>query len=200
MNALPAKGTTFRLPSSRRWGKSPLKVTSTRGDIVYFAHAEWGGSRGKITATQFERFAAEVVAPEPQPAKPKAPRMSAAECEGLHRRAHAAGMEAGNAHQPVPMHVVERVNPFDDNSAVKRDYGVYAQGVCGFAWVRFPGTGSFARWAMGAGLVRKSAEGGYMLWVRGFGQSYEKKAAYAAAYAAVLVEAGVQAEAEGRLD
>ena len=200
MNALPAKGTTFRLPSSRRWGKSPLKVTSTRGDIVYFTHAEWGGSRGKITATRFERFAAEVVAPEPQPAKPRAPRMTKAECQALHAKAHAAGMAAGEAHAPVPMHVVERVNPFDDNSAIKRDYGVYAQGVCGFAWVEFPGVGSFARWAKEAGVARARAMGGYQVWVRGFGQSYEKKCAYAHAYAEILREAGVPAFADGRLD
>lgn len=199
----PAKGVRFTLPGQRfaeRDGQPRvLTVTSVRGETAYFVDPLWGGQRFKIAVSRFLERAEVVSVPEPV-AKVSGPRLSPAQCEALHRRAHAAGMDAGRAAKPTPIHVTERVNPWDDDSPVKFDYGVYAEGVCGFAWIWMPATNSFARWALKAGVFKRRAEGGCALWVRGFNQSYERKSAYAAAYAAVLVEAGFQATADGRLD
>ncbi len=56
--------------------------------------------------------------------------------------------------------------------------------ICGFAWVNFkPATTRFVRFMKKEGLVNKAYEGGANLWVSKFGQSYDKKLAYAHAYA-----------------
>ena len=118
----------------------------------------------------------------------------------LQAKAHAAGMAAGNAAQPTAMVVSEHANPLDDASAVRKQWFV-ADGVCGFAWVTIrPGTSSFARWMAKHGYVRKAYGGGVSHWVSEFGQSMERKQAYAAAYAKVLTDAGVNAYAESRMD
>ena len=59
--------------------------------------------------------------------------------------------------------------------------------ICGFAWVTFkPATTRFVRFLKKEGLVRKAYEGGASMWVSKFGQSYDKKLAYAHAYAASI--------------
>ncbi len=59
--------------------------------------------------------------------------------------------------------------------------------VCGFAWVNFkPATLSFTRWLKKRGHADKAYEGGLNLWVSKFGQSHDKKLAYARAYADVI--------------
>ena len=59
--------------------------------------------------------------------------------------------------------------------------------ICGFAWVNFkPATTRFVRFLKKEGLVRKAYEGGASMWVSKFGQSYDKKLAYAHAYAASI--------------
>ncbi|MEE9593745.1 MAG: hypothetical protein V3W28_09215 [Thermoplasmata archaeon] len=124
------------------------------------------------------------------------------EWEQLYLAAHDAGMEAGSAHAPTPMVVVQHEDPWDDSSPVAKTYASVMDGACGFAWVNVrPGTSSFARW------LRKSGEGrtdhytgGTTVSVPFFNQSYERKMAYARAMADVLGEAGVKAYAGGRLD
>ncbi|MCJ2530793.1 MAG: hypothetical protein LN413_00530 [Candidatus Thermoplasmatota archaeon] len=124
------------------------------------------------------------------------------EWEQLYLAAHDAGMEAGSAHAPTPMVVVQHENQLDDSSPVAKMYPPVMDGACGFAWVNVrPGTSSFARW------LRKSGEGhsdhyagGTAVWVPFFNQSYERKMAYARAMADVLDKAGVKAYAGGRLD
>lgn len=133
--------------------------------------------------------------------KAKAPRFSPSEAQALFAKADAAGQAAGEAHAPQPMYVVQRENPFDDNSPIVKAYPPVMDGVCGFAWVNIrPGNSSFASWLRKRGLGHKGYHGGWEYWVRGFGQSYERKMAYARAFAAVLSEAGIQAYASGRLD
>lgn len=113
-----------------------------------------------------------------------------------------AGLEAGNLAKPTPMVVVEHRNQLDDNSPIKRTYAPVMDGVCGFAWVNIrPGNSSFANWLKANQLARKdSYYGGVTYWVRDFGQSYERKAAYAGAFASVLTKHGIKAVAAGRLD
>ncbi len=65
--------------------------------------------------------------------------------------------------------------------------GYEAFPICGFAWVNFkPATSHFAHWLKKMDLARKAYEGGLNLWVSKFGQSHDKKLAYAHAYAKVI--------------
>lgn len=118
----------------------------------------------------------------------------------LYQRAHEAGMAAGEAARPRPMVVVQRENPLDDSSPIVKQYEPVMDGVCGFAWIKVrPANSSFGRWLRSRGHSL-AYQGGVSIWVRGFGQSYERKMAYAHAFAQVLEEAGIKAYAEGRLD
>lgn len=116
-------------------------------------------------------------------------------------KAHAAGMAALEAHTPTPMAVQQHENMADDSSPVVRNYLVKG-GVCGFAWIKVkPATQPFARWLKGTvPSTDRAYGGGYNIWVREGGQSYERKMAYASAFARVLNEHGVKAYANGRLD
>ncbi len=81
--------------------------------------------------------------------------------------------------------------------------------ICGFAWVNFrPATTRFVRFMKKEGLVQKAYEGGANLWVSKFGQSYDKKLAYARAFADVIqtevvlsgLEPALKVYGSGRLD
>jgi hypothetical protein len=133
--------------------------------------------------------------------KTASPKFSPSQAQALFDKAHAAGMAAGEAHQPTPMHVIQRANPFDDSSPVIKRYPPVMGGVCGFAWVNIsPGNSSFANWLRKNDLGHKSYYGGWDFWISGFGQSMECKEAYARAFAKVLKEAGIQAYAQSRID
>lgn len=110
----------------------------------------------------------------------------------LHAAAHRAGMAAGMAAQPDPMTVVD---------GTTGTAWTVPDGPCGFAWINIPARGSFARWALDCGLMRKSCvEPGAFLRVHEFGQSVARKAAYAKAYAEHLSRAGIDATYGSRLD
>jgi hypothetical protein len=117
----------------------------------------------------------------------------------LRERAHEAGLAAGLAARPTPMIVVQHENPFDDTSPIVKQYEPIMDGVCGFAWVNVKGNTAFGRYLRTQGYT-PAYGGGYNIRCREFGQSYERKYAYAAAYAGVLKEAGIAAYPEGRLD
>jgi len=162
------------------------------------------------------RFEYEPDTPKPEAPKPDVPQFASlrekitweqeqrklryAEFEVLHKRAVLAGKEAAAACVPEPMVVIERVNPIDDNSPIKKAYAPIEAGVCGFAWVQLrSGNSSFAHWAKKYAGYRT----GYncvQLWVSDFGQSMERKAAFARAYAAVLEAGGIQCWASSRMD
>jgi hypothetical protein len=120
----------------------------------------------------------------------------------LYDRADKAGREAAEACTPVPMHVVERANPLDDSSPIVKQYAPVMSGVCGFAWVSIkPATSSFAKWLKKNELGRPdSYYGGLTVWVSNYGQSMEKKEAYAGAFAQVLRDAGFKAYSMSRMD
>lgn len=133
--------------------------------------------------------------------KAPAPKFTAAEAARLYERADTAGRAAAEAVVPVPMHVVQRANAFDDNSPVVRAYAPVLDGVCGFAWVNVrPGNSSFARWLKANKRASKGYYGGLELWVSQYGQSMTRKESYARAFANVLRDAGVDAYAESRMD
>lgn len=121
----------------------------------------------------------------------------------LYERAYAAGVAAGAAVRPVPMVVGEAkslVGPGSDEIDYSKFTYYEPEGVCGFAWVKIKGNEAFGRWAKKAGLARSSYPSGLQIWVREFGQSMERKEAFARAFAKVLNEAGVTAYADSRMD
>ena len=118
--------------------------------------------------------------------------------------AHVAGMAAGDAAIPTPMVVSPHASVLDDNSPVVKSYYV-SEGVCGFAYVltNEHGNSKFVK------HLKKSPDrdgdkyyygGYYVKWVGEFNQSYERKIAYADAYASVLNDNGIKAYSHGRLD
>ena len=120
----------------------------------------------------------------------------------LFNRAHAAGMEAGNACVPVPMQVVQRENPLDDTSRVVKAYAPVMDGVCGFAYVivRDARTAAAKAFVKHAGARVSSYHKGAVLSVWEFNQSLERKEKFATAYAAVLKQAGIDCYADSRMD
>lgn len=109
----------------------------------------------------------------------------------LYAKANQAGVDAGNCFNPNPMIV----------AGGSKSYYV-SEGMCGFAWVRIkPARGKFVSWLKKNGIGRSdSYGGGYVIWISGFGQSYERKLACAEAMAKVMEENGINAYAESRLD
>ena len=117
--------------------------------------------------------------------------------------AHEAGMAAGSAKVATPMTLVE--SDLFDNPIGKTYY--VPEGPCGFAWVvtHEHGNGKFVKYLKsisdGMSVGSKYYYGGYYVkWVGEFGQSIEKKEAYADAYAAVLKDHGIKAYSGSRLD
>lgn len=109
--------------------------------------------------------------------------------------AREAGLEAGEAVNPTPMNLVGR----SPDGTVTRFHE--PEGMCGFAWVTIrPGNSRFANHLKKRGLASKAYGGGVQIWVSDFGQSHERKSAYARAYANVLTKYGVKAQAGNRLD
>lgn len=89
-----------------------------------------------------------------------------------------AGKAAADATTPVPMVV-------GDPSSGKT-WNV-PSGVCGYAWVLVrPGNSKFANWLKRNDLASKAYGGGVSHWVSDYGQSMEKKGAFAGAVAASL--------------
>lgn len=115
--------------------------------------------------------------------------------------AHQAGLAAGYAKVPTPMIVGQPTTPLgDDIDFTKQTYFV-PQGVCGFAWITVkPARGAFVEYAKSINAGHKGYYGGYEIWVREFGQSYEQKIAYAGAFAQILESYGITAYSGGRLD
>lgn len=107
----------------------------------------------------------------------------------LHKIADAAGMEAGHAIQPKAMVV----------SGMGQEW-VVSEGPCGFAWITVSGNTKFARDLAKRGLCQKGYPSGMNIRVHAFNQSWQRKCAYAKAYAQVLNENGVAASWGERLD
>lgn len=113
--------------------------------------------------------------------------------EAVWNKAVMAGYEAGQAAAPAAMVVSEGPGG--------RAWYV-PDGVCGFAWVTVsPGTSSFAKWLRKSGYARPAYEGGMQVWVKEFGQSMQRKEAFAAAMAETFRnELGVKAYSGSRMD
>jgi hypothetical protein len=88
-----------------------------------------------------------------------------------------AGRAAADATTPMPMTVVGH----------GERYHVPA-GVCGFAWIQFPGNTAWGRWATKQGLASNGYPSGKCIRVFKYNQSMELKEAYARAFASKLNE------------
>lgn len=121
--------------------------------------------------------------------------------EEIAKEAHEKGMVAGTGSKPTPMIVGTPTSFFgNDLDPTKPQYFVEG-GACGFAWIKIrPARGAFVSYAKKNGIGHSAYGGGYSIWVSEFGQSIERKEAYARAYATVLTENGIKAHAESRLD
>ena len=94
--------------------------------------------------------------------------------------AHLAGLAAVNALTPTPMRVVGRDCSFHVEG-----------GVCGFARVEVrPRNTAWAKWLLGAGWYSSDYFRCATLNVSDFGQSMQRKAAYAQAFAGHLTALG----------
>lgn len=142
-------------------------------------------------------------------------RMTKTEMARLLKRANEAGLAAERESRPTPMVVG---TPKDMMASLRgEDYGGFDEnqptyfvegGVCGYATVSVrPGTSRFARWLKQNGAIAGSLGS----WSRGYyggmeasvwtgGQSLERKEAYARAFVKVLVEAGIEASMDSRMD
>ena len=119
--------------------------------------------------------------------------------QAIYNEAHEAGIQAGKTVAVVPMTVQHRVDPFNDNSQVEQEWHE-PEGACGFAWVKFKGNSGFARWAKSNRLTMPAYPSGMQIWVSEFGQSVQRKEAYAEAFAKVLEKHGIKCFAQSRLD
>ncbi len=110
----------------------------------------------------------------------------------LWSRAVEAGCYAAEAHTPTPMTVCD--------SRSGQEWTV-PEGPCGFASIIVrPANSSFAHWCRKNLNTYKHYYGGLNIPVRGYGQSYELKSAFARAACQVLKAEGINAYVDARLD
>lgn len=120
--------------------------------------------------------------------------------QALYNSANQAGVAAAEKMVPQAMVVSQHSDVLNDASPVVKQWYV-PDGVCGFAWVKvFPGNSPFANWLKKKQLAHKAYSGGVDIWVSAYGQSMQKKEAYAHAFASVLSAAGIKAYPGSRMD
>ena len=120
----------------------------------------------------------------------------------IYTEAHLAGMAAGNGCTPTPMVVGQPTTPLGNDIDYSKETYYDSDGICGFAWINIkPARGKFVKYLKDNDIGRKdSYYGGYTIWVSGFGQSLDRKSAYARAFAKVLNDNGLKAYAMSRMD
>lgn len=117
----------------------------------------------------------------------------------IYNEAHAAGYAAGQAFKPTPMIVSEADLLTGQPLAGGQSWRVN-DGVCGFAGIKFKGNTPWGRWALKAHIARKDHPTGLRINVSMFGQSMQRKEAYAQAFVEVLKKHGIEAYADSRMD
>ncbi len=136
------------------------------------------------------------------------------EFEALFNKAWAAGKAAAATMKPTPV-AFQTTNSLTGGFDWNKPYEVVEDGVCGFAWISLREASKagrkdspFVKWLREQGRGERFSEYGYFedytkcwqIWVRGYGQSMQRKESYAEAFAAVLRENGITAYAGSRMD
>jgi hypothetical protein len=117
----------------------------------------------------------------------------------LYQSAHAAGNAAVESTVVRPM-IVRWVDPVSYTGEAIQEY-IVDDGVCGFASVIVkPANSAFAKYLAAHHGASKAYSGGMSLYISDFNQSLQRKEAYAKAFASVLVDAGINAHYESRMD
>jgi hypothetical protein len=121
------------------------------------------------------------------------------ECARIYKEAYAAGLQAGKE-VGVPKFVVgDAIGLSNEIDYSKKTY--ILEGLCGFAWVNIsPARGAFVNYLKSIDAGDKGYYGGYEIWVKEFGQSVDRKSAFANAFAKVLNSYGINASVGSRLD
>ena len=121
------------------------------------------------------------------------------ECARIYKEAYAAGLIAGKE-VGVPKFIVgDAIGLSNEIDYTKKTYVL--DGLCGFAWVNIsPARGAFVTYLKSRELGHKAYYGGYEFFVHEFGQSVDRKSAFAGAFAEVLRSYGIPASAGSRLD
>lgn len=118
--------------------------------------------------------------------------MTEQDCIQLYEKAHLQGALAASEKVCRPMTVI-------DPASGQRWH--VPDGVCGFAWIVVkPGNSAFARWLKKRKLADTHYYGGVSIWVTDYSQSMQLKETYAAAFAAVIQQAGITCYSESRMD
>ena len=149
--------------------------------------------------TQLEKVLIEKWAEE-QTADVKKKALTKTECKKIYAEAYEAGLAAGKD-ADTPKFVVGSPTTAlgSDIDFSKKTY--ILDGLCGFAWVNIsPARGAFVTYLKSIDAGHKGYYGGYEIWVREFGQSVDRKYAFAQAFAQVLGKYGIEASAGSRLD
>lgn len=121
--------------------------------------------------------------------------------QDLYEHAHKEGVHAAINVRVQPMFVGTPTNIFGSELDHTKPVYHVESGVCGFAEVIVkPGNSRFANWLKKNRLASTRYGGGVSIWVSDFGQSYQRKMAYAAAFAEVLRSEDINASVQGRLD
>ena len=122
------------------------------------------------------------------------------ECARIYKEAYEAGLLAGKD-ADTPQFVVGSPTTAlgSDIDFSKKTY--ILDGLCGYAWVNIsPARGAFVTYLKSIDVGRKGYYGGFEVSVREFGQSVDRKYAFAQAFAEILGKYGIQASAGSRLD
>jgi hypothetical protein len=121
------------------------------------------------------------------------------QCYDIYVEAYEAGVKAGNE-IGVPKFIVgDSIGLSNKIDYSKPTYVL--NGLCGFAWVKiYPARGAFVNYLKSRNIGDKSYNGGYDIWVSEFGQSVDRKNAFAQAFAEVLKKYGINAYGQSRLD
>lgn len=129
--------------------------------------------------------------------------------EALMEKADAAGREAVANLKVTPMIVGKAKSLFSNEIDYSEPVEYIADGVCGFAWISiYPEFKGNTRLGKQERAVLEEFEfeqdysnkAKYTRWVSEFGQSLERKTAYANAAAAVFAGAGIRAFGQSRID
>ena len=121
------------------------------------------------------------------------------QCHDIYVEAYEAGLNAGKDVDTPKFIIGDAIGLSDEIDFSKKTYVL--DGLCGYAWVNIsPARGAFVNYLKSREIGRKGYYGGYEISVREFGQSVDRKYAFAQAFVEVLGKYGIEAFAGNRLD